>query len=100
MNNVDTLIANGIVILLSREDYDKLLAKLDIAVDELRVWKQSSITSELERYELQEKLDIAVEFLNILRHWDMLWSGEGQPHLVADGAFWKRQIDETLKKLE
>jgi len=29
----------------------------------------------------------------------MLWLGEGLPSLVADGPYWKEQIDKTLEKL-
>jgi hypothetical protein len=48
---------------------------------------------------LQKKLDAAIEFLDRLSHWDMLWTGEGQPSLVADGPYWKEQINKTLEKL-
>jgi hypothetical protein len=48
---------------------------------------------------LQKKLDIAIDLLDELSHWDMLWLGEGEPSLVADGPFWKEQINKTLKKL-
>lgn len=52
-----------------------------------------------ERGILEKKLDIAIDFLDRLSHWDMLWLGTGQPSLVADGPYWKKEIDETLKKL-
>lgn len=48
---------------------------------------------------LQEKLNMAIYFLDRLSHWDMLWTGEGVRSLVADGPYWKEQIDNTLEKL-
>jgi hypothetical protein len=47
----------------------------------------------------RKKLDIAIDLLDRLSYWDMLWLGEGLPSLVADGPYWKEQIDKTLEKL-
>jgi hypothetical protein len=57
--------------------------------------------NEFEEYDiLEEKLELAIDFLDKLSHWDMLWIGEGMPNLVADGPYWKKEIDETLRKLK
>jgi len=46
------------------------------------------------------KLNMAIDFLDRLSHWDMFWVGEEQPSLVEDGPYWKQQIEETLRKLK
>lgn len=71
--------------------------KTSDAIEEL-----DKVISELikQRNDYRYKTAVAIEFLDRLSHWDMLWTGKEQPSLVADGPYWKREIEETLKKLK
>jgi hypothetical protein len=69
---------------------DDIIKEIDKAVNELIE----------QRNDFRSKTEIAIEFLDRLSHWDMLWTGKGQPSLVADGPYWKKEIEETLKKLK
>ena len=53
-----------------------------------------------QRNDFRYKTATAIEFLERLNEWDMLWLGNNQKSMVHDGPYWKKEIEEVLKKLK